>query len=211
MNQVLRQNDFVLEVVHSKAIDDHAIDQLFREARSQNGYLPVPVPDALLEEAVELAKLGPTAANNNPFRVMFVKTPEGKERLKATLSPGNIDKTMEAPVTAIVAYDTAFYEFMPRLFPHMDLTGYYKSNPEMTATDAFRNGTLQAAYFILALRAVGLDAGPLGGFDAAKVDAEFFAGTTWKANFLVNIGHGDPQKLFPRLPRLSYEEIARAA
>ncbi|MGD9739983.1 MAG: malonic semialdehyde reductase [Bauldia sp.] len=211
MNQVLRHNEFDAGLAPAHRLDDQALDQLFREARSQNGFLPVPVADHLLEEAVELAKLGPTAANNNPFRVLFVKSAEGKEQLKAVLSPGNVEKTMAAPVTAIVAYDAAFHQFMPRLFPHMDLRPYYEGNPEVAQQDAFRNGTLQAAYFILALRSVGLDAGPVGGFDAAKADEVFFAGTSWKSNFLVNIGYGDATKLFPRLPRLNYEEIAKAA
>ena len=190
-------------------IDEAAIDQLFREARTHNGWQARPVSDELLREVVDLAKMGPTSANASPLRVVFVRTPEGKERLKPALSPGNVEKTMAAPVTAIIGHDLAFYELLPRLFPHADARAWFVGNEPFIEATAFRNGTLQGAYFILAARALGLDCGPMSGFDNAQVDAEFFAGTTIKSNFLVNLGYGDPAKLFPRSPRLDADEIAR--
>ncbi len=215
MNQIVDHN--ALSAIDSlaesprHAVDEPALDILFRNARSQNGFTGEPVPADLLERAVELAKLGPTAANTSPFRVLFVATPEAKARLKPALSPGNVEKTMSAPVTAIAAGDAAFYEYLPRLFPHVDARAWYVGNAELAAKTALQGATLQAAYFMIALRALGLDAGPMGGFDNAKVDAEFFAGTTWKSTFLINIGYGDPAKLFPRLPRLAFSEIAAFA
>ncbi len=189
-------------------IDSRALDQLFREARTHNGWRPIDVPDALLEEAVELAKMGPTSANVSPLRIVFVRSPDAKLRLKGTLAPGNVDKTMAAPVTAILAYDTKFYDLLPRLFPHADAKAWFVGNEAFANDTAYKNGTLQVAYFILALRAVGLDTGPMSGFDNASVDAEFFPGGQIKSNVLVNIGYGDPAKLFPRSPRLEFPEIA---
>ncbi len=168
-------------------------------------------PIDLLEAAVELAKMGPTAVNASPLRIVFVDSEEGKERLRPTLSAGNLDKTMSAPVTAILAHDLAFHEHLPRLFPHMDVGPMFSGNAELAAQTAVQNATLQAAYFLLALRAVGLDTGPMGGFDKDKLDAEFFAGTTLRSNLLVNIGYGDETKLFPRSPRLDFSEIASFA
>lgn len=211
MNQIVDLKSLPPVDAAHHVVDDEALDLLFRNARSQNGFSAEPVADDLLHRAVDLAKLGPTAANTSPFRVLFVKTAEAKARLKPALSPGNVDKTMSAPVTAIAAYDAAFYEYLPRLFPHVDAKTWYVGNADLAKNTAVQGGTLQAAYFMLALRSLGLDAGPMGGFDNAKVDAEFFAGTTWRSTFLINIGYGDPGKLFPRLPRLNFEEIAAFA
>jgi 3-hydroxypropanoate dehydrogenase len=185
-----------------------ALDQLFREARTHNGWRPIEVPNGLLKDAVELAKMGPTSANSSPLRLVFVRSPEAKARLKDALMPGNVDKTMAAPVTAILGYDTKFYEQLPRLFPHADAKAWFLSNESFANDTAYKNGTLQVAYFVLALRALGLDAGPMTGFDNASVDAQFFPGGTIKSNVLVNIGYGDPAKLFPRSPRLDFGEIA---
>jgi 3-hydroxypropanoate dehydrogenase len=189
-------------------LDSQVLDRLFREARTHNGWRPVDVPDALLEEAVELAKMGPTSANVSPLRIVFVRSPQAKLRLKPALMPGNVDKTMAAPVTAILGHDTKFYELLPRLFPHADAKAWFVGNEAFANDTAYKNGTLQVAYFILALRAVGLDAGPMTGFDNAAVDAEFFPGGQIKSNVLINIGYGDAEKLFPRSPRLAYGEIA---
>ena len=211
MNQIVNQRVFAEADAAGGRLSAAALDQLFREARTHNGWLDRPVPHDLLEEAVELAKLGPTAVNASPFRVVFVESAEAKARLKPALSPGNVDKTMSAPVTAIVAHDLAFYDHLPRLFPHMDARPMFADNEAVAEATASQNGTLQLAYLILALRAVGLDTGPMGGFDKDKVDAEFFAGTTIRSNVLVNIGYGDHSKLFPRSPRLAFDEIARYA
>jgi 3-hydroxypropanoate dehydrogenase len=189
-------------------IDSKALDQLFRDARTHNGWRPIDVPDTLLEEAVELAKMGPTSANVSPLRIVFVRSPEAKARLKPTLMAGNVDKTMAAPVTAILGHDTKFYDLLPRLFPAADAKAWFVGNEAFANDTAYKNGTLQVAYFILALRAVGLDTGPMTGFDNAAVDAEFFPGGQIKSNVLVNIGYGDPAKLFPRSPRLGFGEIA---
>lgn len=192
-------------------LDGKTLDQLFREARTHNEWRPIEVPDSLLEEAVELTKMGPTSANTSPLRIIFVRSPEAKARLKGALMPGNVDKTMAAPVTAILGYDTQFYEQLPRLFPHADAKAWFVGNEAFANDTAYKNGTLQVAYFILALRALGLDAGPMTGFDSASVDKEFFPGGTIKSNVLVNIGYGDPAKLFPRSPRLGFGEIATFA
>ncbi len=208
MNQIINQRAFESSEVADGRLSAEALDQLFRQARTHNGWLEKPVPHALLEEAVDLAKLGPTAVNASPFRVVFVESEAGKARLKPTLSPGNVEKTMAAPVTAIVGHDLAFHDHLPRLFPHMDVRPMFANDEAAAAHAASQNGTLQLAYFILALRAVGLDTGPMGGFDKDKVDAEFFAGTQVKSNLLVNIGYGDHAKLFPRSPRLAFDEIA---
>jgi 3-hydroxypropanoate dehydrogenase len=193
-------------------LDDPSLDLIFRQARSHNGWLNEPVSRELLEEAIDLAKLGPTSANASPFRVLFVESDEAKERLKPLLNPGNVEKTVSAPVVAITAHDLAFHQHMPKLFPHNPGIGaYFASNEAVASHTASQSGALQVAYFLLALRAVGLDAGPIGGFDKEKVDAEFFAGTTLRSNLIVNIGYGDRAKLFPRSPRLAFDEIARFA
>jgi 3-hydroxypropanoate dehydrogenase len=189
-------------------LDDRALDQLFRKARTHNGWQPIGVPDKLLEEAVELAKMGPTSANASPLRIVFVRSPEAKLRLKPALMPANVDKTMAAPVTAITAHDTQFYELLPRLFPHADAKTWFVGNEAFANDTAYKNGTLQVAYFLMALRALGLDTGPMTGFDNAAVDAAFFPGGQVKSNVLINIGYGDAEKLFPRSPRLAFDEIA---
>ena len=211
MNQIVNQRALEASIPADGRLSAKALDQLFREARTHNGWLATPVPHKLLEEAVDLAKLGPTAVNASPFRVVFVETEEAKARLRPALSPGNVDKTMAAPVTAIVGHDLAFYDHLPRLFPHADVRPMFADNEAVAAHTAAQNGTLQLAYLILALRALGLDTGPMGGFDRDKVDAAFFAGTTIRSNVLVNIGYGDHGKLFPRSPRLDFHEIASYA
>lgn len=188
-------------------LDDVALDILVRKARTQNGWLPTPVSDAELQAIYDLMKWGPTSANCCPARLVFLRTPEAKARLLPALSPGNVDKTKAAPVTAIIGYDTRFYEVLPKLFPHRpEMADNYKGNATLAQTTAFRNGTLQGAYFMLAARALGLDIGGMSGFDNAKVDAEFFPDGRVKSNFLCNVGHGDSSKVMPRLPRLTFEE-----
>lgn len=182
--------------------------QLFTEARTHNGWLDRPVPDALLIEAYNIAKWGPTSFNCSPMRLVFVRSAQAKARLAPALIESNLAKTMEAPATAIVAYDLKFHAHLPRLYPATDAKSYFVGNDRLIQDTAFRNGALQGAYLILALRAVGLDAGPMSGFDNAKVDAEFFPDGTVKSNFLINIGYGDPAKLYPRGPRFAFEEIA---
>jgi len=183
-----------------------ALAQLFHQARTHSAWLPRPVPVDLLRKAYELACLGPTSANSSPARFVFLTTPAAKERLRPALSPGNVDKTMSAPVTVIIAWDTEFYEKLPKLFPQRDMRSLFAGNPPLIHETAFRNSSLEGAYFILAARALGLDCGPMSGFDQAKVNAEFFPDGKWKANFLCNLGYGDPQRLFPRNPRLDFDE-----
>jgi 3-hydroxypropanoate dehydrogenase len=192
-------------------LDDRALDQLFREARTHYKWQDRPVPDAKLEELYNLLKFGPTSANSSPARFLFIRTAEGKARLKEALSPGNVEKTMTAPVVAVVAHDSAFYDKLPFLFPHADARAWFADNPGLADTTAFRNGTLQGAYLMLAARSIGLDVGPMSGFDNRKVDDLFFGGTTWRSNFLVNLGYGDPSGLFPRAPRLSFDEACQLA
>ncbi|HEX7683841.1 MAG TPA: malonic semialdehyde reductase [Trinickia sp.] len=192
-------------------LSDDALDQLFREARTLSAWLPQPVDDALLQHIVALTVLGPTSANSSPGRFVFVKTPEAKEKLRPALSAGNVEKTMAAPVTVIVGMDMAFYEHLPKLFPHADARSWFVGNEASIRATAFRNSSLQGAYLIIAARALGLDAGPMSGFDSSKVDEAFFAGTTTRSNFLINLGYGDRSKLHPRHPRFSFDEIARIA
>ena len=195
-------------------LDDRSLDVLFRKARAHNGWRQKPVTDDQLRAIYELMKWGPTSANCSPARIVFVRTAEGKERLRPALSSGNTDKTMAAPVTAIVAYDTRFYEHLPRLFPHNQTAMSWFSGPNNSAVaeaTAFRNGSLQGAYLMIAARTLGLDVGPMSGFDNAKVDAAFFSDGRFKCNFLCNIGYGDPGKLFARSPRLSFEEACTLA
>jgi 3-hydroxypropanoate dehydrogenase len=188
------------------AVSNACIDQLFREARTHNAWLPQPVPIELLHQAYELAAFGPTSANSTPGRYVFLTTPQAKERLRPALSAGNVEKTMAAPVTVIIAWDTEFHEQLPKLFPHKDMRSVFAGKPDLIEATAFRNSSLEGAYFILAARALGLDCGPMSGFDIAKVNAEFFPDGKWKSNFLCNVGFGDPTKLFPRNPRLSFDE-----
>jgi 3-hydroxypropanoate dehydrogenase len=196
----------------SKVVSDADLDVLFREARTHNVWLDQPVDDALLRRVYDLARMGPTSANMCPLRVVFVRTKEAKEKLKPCLDAGNVDKTMKAPVTAILGMDVHFFELMPKLFPHADAKSWFKDLPEnVLEYIALRNSSLQGAYFMLAARSLGLDCGPMSGFKNAMVDAAFFAGTTVKSNFLCNLGHGDPAKLYPRSPRLTFEEACRIA
>jgi 3-hydroxypropanoate dehydrogenase len=186
------------------------LDLIFRNARTHSVWLNKPVDDALLKQVYDLARLGPTSANMSPMRIVFVRSTEAKEKLKPALAPGNVDKTMAAPVTAIVAMEIRFYEELPRLFPHADAKSWFKDMPQRELeVQALRNSSLQGAYFIIAARSLGLDCGPMSGFDNAKVDAAFFAGTTIKSNFLCNLGHGDATKLYPRSPRLTFDEACR--
>jgi 3-hydroxypropanoate dehydrogenase len=188
-------------------IDAAGLDLLFREARTHNKWHEDTVSDETIHELYDVLKQGPTSANCSPARFLFLRTKEAKERLAPALSSGNLAKTMAAPVTVIVAYDPKFYERLPFLFPHNpDATSWFTSNESLAATTAFRNGTLQGAYLILAARALGLDTGAMSGFDNAKVDAEFLAGYGWRSNFLVNLGKGDPSGVFNRSPRLPFED-----
>lgn len=194
----------------SEKLAEAALDQLFRTARTFNAFLPKEVTDEQLHALYELAKFGPTSANCSPMRLVFVKSAAAKEELKPFLSEGNRAKTLAAPVTAIVANDHAFYEKLPKLFPHADARSWFVGNQPLIDTTAFRNATLQGAYVIMAARSLGLDCGPMSGFDNAGVDQAFFAGTTIKSNFLINIGYGDSSRdLFPRSPRLAFDEACR--
>jgi 3-hydroxypropanoate dehydrogenase len=194
----------------SDVLSNEGLDVIFRRARTHSVWLDKPVEDALLAQVYDLAKMGPTSANMCPMRIIFVKSREAKEKLKPALDAGNVDKTMKAPVTAIIGMDIHFYEKLPKLFPHADAKSWFKDLPEnVLEYIALRNGSLQGAYFMLAARALGLDCGPMSGFDNAKVDAAFFAGTTIKSNFLCNLGYGDASKLYPRSPRLTFEEACK--
>ncbi len=193
----------------SHALSDAALDQLFRSARTHNE-LSGEVSDETLRQLYDLAKWGPTSANMSPLRLVFVKSPEAKAKLGPALDEGNYAKTMAAPVTAIVAFDMAFYDKLPYLFPHTDAKSWFDTKPEdALETIALRNGSLQGAYVLMAARALGLDTGPMSGFNNALVDEAFFAGSRIKSNFLINLGHGDPAKLFPRSPRLPFDEAAQ--
>jgi 3-hydroxypropanoate dehydrogenase len=192
-------------------LSDAALDQVFRMARTQNAWRDEPVSEAQLRALYDLMKWGPTSANCSPARIVFVKSDEAKRKLEPALSEGNRAKTMKAPVTAIIGTDYAFYEKLPYLFPHADAKSWFVGNQPLIETTAFRNATLQGAYLILAARSIGLDCGPMSGFDNARVDAAFFTGTQVKSNFIVALGHGDPDPkvLFPRSPRLSFDEACR--
>ena len=191
-------------------LSDAGMDLLFRDAHTHNAWLDKEVSDVLLEAIYDLAKIGPTSANCSPMRVIYVRSAAAKERLKPALSEGNVEKTMAAPATAIIGYDLEFYEHLPRIFPHAaDARSWFAGKPTHIETTAFRNGSLQGAYFILAARALGLDCGPMSGFDNEAVDREFFLAGTVKSNFLCNLGHGDPGALFPRSPRLEFDEACQ--
>jgi 3-hydroxypropanoate dehydrogenase len=192
-------------------LDDQALDTLFRTARTHNGWQGPGVTEKEMRAIFDLAKWGATSANCSPARFVFVVSEEAKEKLKPALIAGNVEKTMAAPATVIVAYDLDFHEHLPKLFPHTDARSWFAGNEALIQTTAFRNGTLQGAYLMLAARSFGLDCGPMSGFDNAKVDAAFFAGTKIKSNFLCNLGHGDPSKLFPRSPRFTFDEVCRIA
>ena len=183
--------------------------QLFDNARTHNGFSPEPVPEATLRQLYDMLKWGPTSANTSPARFIFVTTPEAKARLLTAMSPGNQEKTQAAPVSVIIGMDMTFYEKLPHLFPHADAKAWFVGNQPMIDATAFRNSSLQGGYLIMAARALGLDCGPMSGFDPAKVDAAFWGGTPVKTNFIVNLGHGDASKLFGRSPRLTFEEACR--
>lgn len=195
----------------SEHLDQGALDQLFLQARTYSKFLDKPVPQELLRQLVDILKMGPTSGNSQPGRFVFVTSPEGKALLKPHLSEGNRDKTMAAPVCVIIAQDLEFYERLPYLFPHTDARSWFVGKPEHIATTAFRNSSLQGAYLILAARALGLDCGPMSGFDNAGVDKAFFDGTPLKSNFLCNLGYGDHPALRPRSPRPTFDDLARFA
>jgi len=193
----------------AEPLDDAALDQLFREARTHNAWHDREVTDEQLHAIIGLTKMGPTSANCSPARFVFVKSAEAKERLKPHLMGPNRDKTMAAPVCAIIAWDTEFYNYQDKLFPHApESRDWFTGSEEATFMNGFRNGTLQGGYFIMAARALGLDCGPMSGFDNAGVDQAFFPDGRYRANFLCNIGYGDESVLFPRLPRFAFDEIA---
>jgi 3-hydroxypropanoate dehydrogenase len=192
----------------TERLSDDALARLFTQACTHSAWRPIDVPDGVLRELVDTLKFGPTSANCSPARFVFVKSPAAKARLKPHLAPGNVDKTMSAPVTAIIGQDLEFYEHLPKLFPHADARSWFAGKDEAIRATAFRNSSLQGAYLILAARALGLDAGPMSGFDQAGVDREFFAGTSVRSNFLVNLGYGDPAALHPRSPRFAFDEMA---
>jgi 3-hydroxypropanoate dehydrogenase len=191
----------------TQRLSDDALSQIFHEARTHSSWRPDAVSEADLHAIYDLAKMGPTSANGQPMRIAFVISAEAKEKLRPALAPGNVDKTMSAPVVAILAHDLDFYEYYPETFPIRDMRSMYVGKPKMIEEAAFRNGTLQSAYFIIAARALGFDCGPMSGFDNAMVDEVFFDGTKIKSNFLCNIGHGDGKSLFPRLPRLDFDRV----
>lgn len=190
-------------------LDQAALDRIFLDARTYNAWKPEPIPEATLRKLWDLARMGPTSANCSPARIVFVVTPAAKEKLKPALMPTNVEKTITAPVTAIIGHDLEFHEHLPRLFPHTDARAWFAGNQPLIETTAFRNGTLQGAYLIIAARALGLDCGPMSGFDNAMVDKLFFPGGKVKSNFLCNLGHGSTKNLFPRSPRFAFEEACR--
>lgn len=192
-----------------KMINDEALDLIFREARTRNGWQDRKVSRPLMQAVYDLMKWGATSANCSPARFVFVMSDDAKARLKPHLSGNNAEKTMKAPICVIIAYDMEFYEKLPALFPHTDARSWFVGNDELIRSTAFRNGTLQGAYFMIAARALGLDCGPMSGFDNSGVDREFLSGTTWKSNFLCNIGYGTDENLFPRSPRLSFDDACR--
>jgi 3-hydroxypropanoate dehydrogenase len=190
-------------------LNAEGLDLLFRSARTHNVWLDKPVSDDTLKQLYDLMKWGPTSANCSPARIVFVRTPEAKERLLEGVAAGNQEKTKTAPVTAIIGFDTKFYDKLPKLFPHADARAWFANSPEVADVTARRNSSLQGGYFIIAARALGLDCGPMSGFDAAKVDEAFFKGTDIKSNFICNLGYGDATKLFPRSPRLEFDEACK--
>ena len=193
----------------SKILSDSGLDLLFRQARTHSHWSDGEVGDVLLHAVYDLAKMPPTSANSSPMRLIFLRSQGAKDRLEPALSAGNLAKTMAAPVTAIIGYDTRFYEELPRLAPHGNARTWFEGKPTLIEETAFRNGTLQGAYFILAARALGLDCGPMSGFDRDKVDREFFPDGRIKSNFLCNLAYGDTSKLHPRAPRLDFEDACQ--
>lgn len=196
-------------MMQSHPIDEQAIDTVFRKARTHSRWQDRPVPEETIRAIYDLARMGPTAANCCPARFVFVTSAEGKARLKPHLDSGNVDKTMAAPVTVIMAMDMEFYEHLPKLFPHADARSWYVGRDALIEETAFRNASLQAAYLMIAARALGLDCGPMSGFDVQGVQDAFFTGTRHRPNFLCNLGYGDPEGLHPRLPRLDFDEVCR--
>ena len=188
------------------ALDDAALDALFRTARTKYSWTDQAVSDDELRALYDVLKFGPTSANSSPARFVFIRGKEAKDRLKPALSPGNVEKTMAAPVTVIVAYDPFFYDHLPKLFPHADAKSWFSGNPDLADETAYRNGTLQGAYLIMAARALGLDCGPMSGFDKMKVDQLFLADHGWKSNFLVSLGHGTAEDAHERAPRLDFSD-----
>jgi 3-hydroxypropanoate dehydrogenase len=184
-------------------------EHLFDRARTHNGFTDEPVPDEKLRQIYDMMKWGPTSANSSPARIVFVRSAPAKEKLLRCVSPGNVEKTRSAPVTAIIGTDMAFHEKLPFLFPHADAKSWFAGKKEFADTTAFRNSSLQGGYFIIAARALGLDCGPMSGFDHGSMDAAFWAGTAVRTNFICNLGRGDPSKLFPRSPRLPFAEACR--
>ncbi len=184
-------------------------EQLFTDARTQNGYLDQPVSDDQLRQLYELLKWGPTAANSGPARLAFVRSADAKDRLLACVSPGNVSKVQQAPVTVIIGMDLEFHHHLATLFPHVNARAWFDGKPDLIASSAMRNSSLQGGYLILAARALGLDCGPMSGFDAAKVDAAFWDGTAVRTNFICTLGHGDPAKVMARSPRLAFEDACR--
>ena len=196
-------------ITKTRTLSEEALEQILTEARTHSIWLPVPVSDELLIQIYNLMKWGPTSANCCPARIVFVKSPEAKAKLLPCMAEGNVEKTKTAPVTAVIAQDMEFYEKLPKLFPFADARSWFAGNKPFIESTVFRNSTLQGAYFIIAARSLGLDCGPMSGFDNAKVDAAFFEGTTWKSNFICNLGYGDSSKLRPRAPRLEFNEACK--
>jgi 3-hydroxypropanoate dehydrogenase len=196
-------------MIKTKSISEEALEQIFTKARTHSVWLPEPVSDELLHQIYDLMKFGPTSANCCPARIVFAKSKEAKEKLLLCMAEGNVEKTRTAPVTAIIAYDLEFYEKLPKLFPYAPARSWFAGNQPLIESTAFRNGTLQGAYFIIVARSLGLDCGPMSGFDNAKVDAAFFQGTSWKSNFVCNLGYGDSSKLHPRSTRLEFSEACK--
>jgi len=192
-----------------ESLSEKALELIFTKARTHNAWLPKVVDDELLRRIYDLMKWGPTSANTNPARIVFIKSKETKEKLLACMAPGNVEKTRSAPVTAIIAHDMEFYEKLPTLYPQVDARSWFVGNTPLIKSTAFRNGTLQGAYFMIAARSLGLDCGPMSGFDNDKVDTAFFQGTSWRSNFVCNLGYGDPSKLYPRSPRLDFSEACK--
>jgi 3-hydroxypropanoate dehydrogenase len=196
-------------ITKTRPLPEEALEQILTKARTHNVWLPEPGSDELLMAIYKVMKWGPTSANSSPARIVFVKSPEVKERLLPCLAEGNVEKTKAAPVTAIIAQDMEFYEKLPKLFPFADARSWFAGNKPFIESTAFRNSSLQGAYLIIAARSLGLDCGPMSGFDNAKVDEAFFQGTSWKSNFICNIGYGDASKLRPRTPRLEFTEACK--
>lgn len=195
----------------TRPVEQNALDSLFNQARTHSHWLDKPVSESTLQTLYELTRLGPTSANCSPGRFVFVTTAAGKEKLQPALSSGNVEKTMAAPVTVIVASDSAFYEKLPGLFPYADARSWFTSSESLAQETAFRNSSLQAGYLVVAARALGLDVGPMSGFDADKVNSAFFQGSDWRVNLLINLGYGDSDKLHGRLPRLDFDDACRFA